>query len=926
MSIFRQKQKRDTASGWNTANPILLDGEIGYITDTGRFKVGDGITNFIDLPYAAGEVTNHADNVTIVENSELLSLNIGYNNGIINNAIIVSKDTHFGHYQSIQSAINAASPTSGQIQQIHVYPGTYLANLVLKDGISIVGVGAKGSVIIHQDSSSSDVITMNAAMTCSISNVTLRKIRTTSGVGSVIKISDSGAVLNLDNVDILSSQANNYIANLITSNGTINGTNVNVIGLDNITITGGSVRLQGDALYAKTMSISGSSIVRLDYRTIGMYYLGDTASSGIISSNTANVRIVCEEYGGIVAGTTFRYRTLAEMNEQSSGGIVCLGYSVVDFTATSYVDTPFIVKESTTLRILNTHNTKGMVWINIAGRDSVCEVHNSSLKFNVNNTDVGLHNIEISRNDAGGDTQGDATSGGTFRAFNSVFHFTGWAEGALTNGSPIEVLSHNAVFEMYGCTVLDDDDFARTSHPEDTKYGRIAIFYRSKSVRLYNNAFVHIGDGSAGGSGDNAHPSEYSNLMSIKLNNSDDGSPIILDFEVIGNTFRVSDNAIFYIQTYDQTAPSAYDRFPVVADKFIFQNNSGYKNNAESSASTVFDYQVITFGNSLSIRNPLYTLYMATLMNKNYLNSLSFQFGLESYGFSHIREDLDVDGNIRLLPSKEIRSGAILAHAPQWNNDYTDDTKISKVIKNLCTDFIYLNQNGTYGDTVKFRFAFDALSTSGAQTGKIGYIKAILTDSEVGNAPAGMNMYQLEMFWVLDGSDAGMKSLTITDMFTKDGTYPYTKLDHADISLVEFDTNIPAIVVKNSLANTHEVDRLVSLRIVDAQYIDSMVLSTGIRSVAVVATNGGDAGHSGVTVTKELMSIATFSPVNTGVCYSHTNTLPSVSDSHTTETPSVGTNTTDLLYLTPKTDYYFRAYSTDGTTVIYGDLLMFRTL
>lgn len=44
--------RRGTAAQWATANTLLSVGEAGYETDTGRFKVGDGTTNWTNLPYA----------------------------------------------------------------------------------------------------------------------------------------------------------------------------------------------------------------------------------------------------------------------------------------------------------------------------------------------------------------------------------------------------------------------------------------------------------------------------------------------------------------------------------------------------------------------------------------------------------------------------------------------------------------------------------------------------------------------------------------------------------------------------------------------------------------------------------------------------------------------------------------------------------
>lgn len=45
------KQRRDTADNWRVQNPILLNGEIGIVTDQpDRYKVGDGVTEWNALP------------------------------------------------------------------------------------------------------------------------------------------------------------------------------------------------------------------------------------------------------------------------------------------------------------------------------------------------------------------------------------------------------------------------------------------------------------------------------------------------------------------------------------------------------------------------------------------------------------------------------------------------------------------------------------------------------------------------------------------------------------------------------------------------------------------------------------------------------------------------------------------------------------
>ena len=54
------KLKRGTAARWAEVNPILQQGEPGFVYDSNRLKIGDGITPWNDLPYIDGktEVAN----------------------------------------------------------------------------------------------------------------------------------------------------------------------------------------------------------------------------------------------------------------------------------------------------------------------------------------------------------------------------------------------------------------------------------------------------------------------------------------------------------------------------------------------------------------------------------------------------------------------------------------------------------------------------------------------------------------------------------------------------------------------------------------------------------------------------------------------------------------------------------------------------
>lgn len=47
------KFRRGTAAEWEADNPILSAGEPGFEIDTGHLKIGDGLRDWLSLPYSS---------------------------------------------------------------------------------------------------------------------------------------------------------------------------------------------------------------------------------------------------------------------------------------------------------------------------------------------------------------------------------------------------------------------------------------------------------------------------------------------------------------------------------------------------------------------------------------------------------------------------------------------------------------------------------------------------------------------------------------------------------------------------------------------------------------------------------------------------------------------------------------------------------
>lgn len=79
--MFTLKFRRDYSWRWTQKNPILADGEPGFETNTGRFKLGDGVTPWVELDYFNPEQPTDASNATLPEHVNSLTPHPVYDDG-----------------------------------------------------------------------------------------------------------------------------------------------------------------------------------------------------------------------------------------------------------------------------------------------------------------------------------------------------------------------------------------------------------------------------------------------------------------------------------------------------------------------------------------------------------------------------------------------------------------------------------------------------------------------------------------------------------------------------------------------------------------------------------------------------------------------------------------------------------------------------
>ena len=105
MAYKRILLRRDTAANWTSGNPVLASGELGYETNTGKFKIGNGSTAWNSLSYTvnaamSGVTLNDVGDVTITSaaDGDFLRWN---GTAWVNDAVNLSTDTIGSYVQSL---------------------------------------------------------------------------------------------------------------------------------------------------------------------------------------------------------------------------------------------------------------------------------------------------------------------------------------------------------------------------------------------------------------------------------------------------------------------------------------------------------------------------------------------------------------------------------------------------------------------------------------------------------------------------------------------------------------------------------------------------------------------------------------------------------------------------------------------------------
>lgn len=202
--VYKIKLRRGTAAAWTSTNPVLLDGEPGFESDTGRYKLGDGASAWTALPYYGAHPNLAAhDAMGLATDAELAAAQ----------ASVVQRANHTGTQTSatisdfteaVQDAVNALLGAGSNVTLTYNDAANTLTVAAtgggttdleaVRDAIGIALVGAGLISVAVNDAL--DTITLSTTATQNATDANLRDRATHTGAQAISTVTGLQAALD----------------------------------------------------------------------------------------------------------------------------------------------------------------------------------------------------------------------------------------------------------------------------------------------------------------------------------------------------------------------------------------------------------------------------------------------------------------------------------------------------------------------------------------------------------------------------------------------------------------------------------------------------------------------------------------------------------------------------------------------------------
>jgi major tropism determinant Mtd-like protein len=137
----RIQVRRDTGASWTTANPVLAAGEIGYEIDTGKVKLGNGLSTWNDLVYAVGAAFSENEKAKLATVQTGAQVNPADLDGVADSAerlaLTPPERLKLAGVQA-NAQVNAVHSVHGRMGAIVAQPNDYSADQIADAALKVI--------------------------------------------------------------------------------------------------------------------------------------------------------------------------------------------------------------------------------------------------------------------------------------------------------------------------------------------------------------------------------------------------------------------------------------------------------------------------------------------------------------------------------------------------------------------------------------------------------------------------------------------------------------------------------------------------------------------------------------------------------------------------------------------------------------------
>ena len=321
----RIRFRRDTAANWTSNNPTLTTGELGYETDTGKFKIGNNTDAWTALPYSItaelseGNLNDLKDvTITSAANGDFLRWN---GTAWINDAVNLSTDTIGSFVESLVAGTGITLTNNsgeGATPTVAVTTNTFdaygAASTAATNAATALTNHEADTTSIHGIADTSILVTTTGSQTLTNKTITSPSglVKGDVGLGSVDNTADTAKPVSTAQQTALDLKANlasptftgTATANDLTVSGnlTVSGTTTS-INTETLTVDDNIIILNNNATGAPSAN-AGIEIERGSSANVALRWNETSDKWELTTDGSTYVDIATETYAASLTPAT----------------------------------------------------------------------------------------------------------------------------------------------------------------------------------------------------------------------------------------------------------------------------------------------------------------------------------------------------------------------------------------------------------------------------------------------------------------------------------------------------------------------------------------------------------------------------------------------------------------------------------------------